>query len=156
MSEYTIGYIAIGSLLGLVGASLLYMAGGRKNKGIRRFGASFIIALTVCVSSWLMGVFSFFLLFVYPLKYLEFVQGYGDDDLIPKIWKRIGIALTSVFTGAIVCLILGGGWWLLIPHTVVGLGSVWFAYKNPIYASAEEPLICFLNNLVFIFYPFLV
>jgi len=154
MNEYTIGYIACGSLLGLVVASLLYMLGGRNNKGIRRFGASFIIAATVNLAVYFLGNFSWWMLSLYPLLILQFIQGYSDDE--GKGWvKRLGITATSVITGAILCFILGGGWWLLVIHLWVSLITTQFSFKNPIMAAAEEPMVCFLNNIAIIFYPFI-
>jgi len=155
LSEYTVGYIACGSLVGLALAAVFYMAGGRNNKAIRRFGASAVITLTVCLAAFFMGKFSWWLLLLYPIKVLEFLQGYSNRD--GKAWvKRLGIAGTSLISGVVLCLIFGGGWWLLFPHAWLGLITTQFAFKNPIAAAAEEPLVCMLNNLVVVFYVFVV
>ena len=153
MTEYHIGYIAVGSLVGLAICSLLYMTGGRSNKGIRRFGASFIVALTICLSSFFLCKFSLLLLAIYPFKILEYVQGYSNNN--GKGWiKRLGISLTSIVCCAFLCWIFGN-YWLLIPHAIVSLSTVFFSFKNPIFAAAEEPLVCALNNLVLVFMPFI-
>jgi len=153
MNEYTIGYVACGSIVGLALACLLYMLGGRNNKAIRRFGASAVLTLTVCLAAWAMGKFSWWLLALYPLKCLEFIQGYSNNE--GKGWvKRLGIAFTSVMSGVVLCWILGGGWWLVLVHAWLSLASTQFALKNPLHAAAEEPLVCAINNLAIVFYPF--
>ena len=154
MSEYNILYIAIGSLAALVVSALLYGLAGRNNKALRRFGTSFVITLQVCVVALLFGKFSFWLLLLYPLKFLEFVQGYSRERGMPGWLKRMFIALTSLVSGAFLCWVFGGAWWLLIPHAVASLSTIFFSFKNPIAAAAEEPLVCCLNNLVVVFYPF--
>lgn len=146
MNEYNIGYTFIGGLVGLAVASLLYMMGGRNNKGIRRFGASFISMATVCICAFLLGRFSLLLLLVYPFKILEYVQGYSDDEGFGWL-KRIGVAMTSTFTCSLVVYIIGGSWWCLAIQIPLSLSTVLFSRKNPFFAAAEEPLICLLNNI---------
>lgn len=156
MSEFNILYIAAGSLVGLIIATFLYGFAGRDgtSKGIRRFGASFIIALTVCISSLLLGVFSFWFLLSYLIKVLEFVQGYSNKNGFGWL-KRLGITTTSCLGGLVFCLVLGEMTWYLLPvQFIVGSTTILFSKRNPIWAAAEEPLICALNNIIFIFYPF--
>lgn len=158
MSEFKIMYIAMGSLMGLLLATFFYVLAGRDgtSKGIRRFGASFVIATTVCLSSFFLGVFSFWFLLSFPIKTLEYVQGYSDNSGFGWL-KRLGITLTSCMGGLMFCLVLGGAtWWLLPVHFIVGAMTILFSKKNPIFAAAEEPLVCVLNSIVFIFYPFVV
>jgi len=156
MNEYHIGYLAIGSLSGLVLASLFYMLGGRNMKSLRRFGGSFFIAATIWAVSILMGKFSFWYLLIYPIKIGEFSLGYGGHSL-PSPIQRVIITATSCLCGLIFCLLYGGVAWILLAlQAFVGLSTTLFAFKNPIWAAAEEPLVCFLNNLVLIFYPFLM
>lgn len=155
MNEYSIGFLAIGSLIGLSLGALLYMMGGRKNKGLRRFGASFVIALTVTLTSLVMGVFSYFFLLFWPLGILQFVQGYSDNSGFGWL-KRLGITATSCMGGLVFCLVLGGATWYLLPvQFIVGATTILFSKKNPLFAAAEEPAVCVLNNIVFIFYPFI-
>lgn len=156
MSEYTIGYIATGSLIGLAVACLLYMLGGRRHKAIRRFGGSFVIALTVNLASFFMGIYSFWYLLIYPLKIGEFSMGYGGHSL-PRQVQRGLIVATSALCGLIFCLTMGGMAWIVLAiQVIVGAITILFAFKNPIWAAAEEVLVCVLNNGVLIFYPFLV
>ena len=155
MSEYTIGHVACGSIVGLALAAWLYMLGGRNNKAIRRFGAPAILTLTVCLAALAMGKFSWWLVGLYPLKVAEFVQGYSNRDA--RGWvKRLGIVGTSLLSGIFLCIVFQGGWFLLFPHAWVGLITITFAFKNPIAAAAEEPLVCVFNNIVTIFYPFVI
>lgn len=156
MNEYTIGYTACGSIVGLALAAALYMAGGRNNKGIRRFGASFIIMATVVGASLMMGKFSWWLIALYLMKILEFAQGYGVSGNTPKWLKRLIIAATSLMSGVFLCIVFGGGWMLLPLHLWLGLATTQFSVQNPVHAAAEEPLVCILNNLVVIFYVFIV
>jgi len=157
MSEYTIGLIACLSLVGLAISAYLYMLGGRSNKWIRRFIASFVITGTVALASHFMGCFSWWILALYPLKCAEFIQGYGVSGTRPKWLKRLTIAGTSLAYGVGLCFILGGSaWYLLTIHLWLGLCTTQFAFKNPVHAAAEEPLVCMLNNLIVVFYPFAV
>ncbi len=156
MSEYTIGFIACGNLVALALAATLYMCGGRKDKWIRRYLGSFMIALAINLTAVFFEKWSYWLLLLYPMLILQFSMGYGVSGVMPKWVKRLLISLLSVVTGFFLCCILGGGIWLLIIHALVAVGTVVFAFKNPIYASAEEPLVCILNNLLLIFYPFII
>jgi len=80
MNEYTIVYLMFGSLIGLAVGSLFYMLGGRADKWLRRFIGSAIIATTVNVASFFMGVWNIWLIGVYPLLILGFSMGYGVDE----------------------------------------------------------------------------
>lgn len=156
LSEYFIGYTACGALAGLVAASVFAMLGGRSGKWKRRFIASFIISADVWVSSILMHVFSFWSLLLYPLCFGQFSLGYGETGPIPKPVKRLIVVLTSCLCGLIFCLVFGGNtWWALLLQFIVGSGTVMFAMKNPFHAAAEEALVCFLNNIIVVMYPFL-
>ena len=156
MSEYAIGYVTCLNLVGLALACLFYMLGGRNNKGIRRFGASAIITATVCGSSVFLGVFSWWLLLLYPVKVGEYIQGYSADRGMPAGLKRFLIALTSVVGGVLCCVVFQAGWWMLFLHTYISMITITFAFKNPLHAAAEEPLVCALNSLVLVFYPLVV
>lgn len=157
MSEYSIGYLACGSLAGLVIAAVLYMMGGRDNKALRRYGASAIIAATINIVAWLMGVWFAWLLLIFPLKIAEFSLGYGGDDSLTRGFKRALVVGVSLLSGLIFCVTWGGvAYWYLALQAFVGAGTIFFAFKNPIAAAAEEPLVCVLNNCVLMLYPFIV
>jgi len=154
MNEYHIGYIAVGSLIGLSITALLYMIGGRNNKGIRRFGASAALTATICASAYFMGCFSWFMILLYPLFIAQFVQGYSDNSGFGW-FKRIMISSTSIAAGIALCFILKGGWWILAIHSPISIMTAYFALKNPIHAAAEETFVCVINNLAILFYVFI-
>jgi hypothetical protein len=156
MNEYNIGYLAVGNLACLILACLFYMLGGRSGKWRRRFVAPIFIAVALNVSSLLLSKYSFYLLLAYPLSMAMFILGYGGDDKIARIIKRILVAILSVFIGVLLCILFQSGWWLLAINFLVAIGSVMFAIKNPIAAASEEVLVCALLNLVMMFYPFIV
>jgi len=155
MNEYIIGFAAVGALIGLSIGSALYMMGGRNNKALRRFVASAIMTTTVCVVSKVMGVFSWWLLLLYPLLVFQFIQGYSNNK--GKGWlKRLGISATAVIAGLAVCIIFNGGYQLIFLHGWIALVTCTFAFKNPMHAAAEEVFVCFFNNIVLMCYPFVV
>jgi len=157
MNEYHIGYAAVVGLVGLAAGCLLYMLGGRNNKALRRFVASFILSATVWGNALYMGTFGWLMLLLYPVKILEFVQGYSADHGMPAPLKRLLVVLTSLAGGVLCAYSIGGvAWFVLILHALVGIGTVMFAVKNPFAAAAEEPLVCAMNNLVLMFYPFVI
>ena len=157
MNEYTIIWICTGAGIGLVLASMLYALGGRKYKAIRRFGASAVLTATVALSALGMGRFTWWLLLIYPFLTAGFCLGYGGDTLPEKIQRRVVYYTAVVFSGVIVCFIMqGNSWWVLPVHLFLGMGSVYLGVKNPIHAAAEEFFICMLLNLGLLMYVFIV
>jgi len=158
MSEYTILWIAFGSLIGLVISALLYAIGGRvggPGKWIRRFVASFILATVVNMASVMMGNYSVWLILAYPGLVASFSLGYGADTLIFKVIRRLIYALGVILSGLIFCFVFGGMcWWVLPFHIGVGLFSVYLGIRNPVPAPVEELFICVLLNLGLVLYPF--
>lgn len=155
MSEFSIGSIASASLVGLALASWLYMAGGRSGKWKRRFVASFILALTVWLSSIALGNFDWKLLGIYPLLIAGFSLGYGGDTLGIKILRRSIYALGVVGSGVACAFILGGNaFWVLPVHVLLGVGSVCLGVKNPLHAASEETFVCASLNLGLLMYAF--
>lgn len=155
MSETIIGWLAAGNIGLLSLACGLYQWGGRSGgpgKGVRRFGASFIIFSAINATAGILGLWVPLLLAVYPMAIFTFIQGYGGNSL-PKIIQRILIVITSLGCGAL-CAWIFGCWWLMIIHGIVASASVFFAIKNPIQAAAEEVMVCFLLYGICLFYPF--
>jgi len=153
MNEYAIGFAFCGGLVGIAVACALYMMGGRNNKAIRRFGASFAVMATVVIQSLILGVFHWALLAIYVFKILEYIQGYSNKKGTGWL-KRIGIAATSILCGVFLCAVIGAKWELLFLHVPISMATVLFGFKNPIPAAAEEPLICIMNNLIIPAYVF--
>jgi len=78
-------------------------------------------------------------------------MGYTD------FWRRVYFALANCLVGLFLCLVFGSSaWMLLILHIFVAFMTVYFAAKNPIYAPAEEWLVCVLLYCVLLTYPFIV
>jgi hypothetical protein len=156
MSEYTILYVAFGSMIGLSLACLLYALGGRSGKWKRRFMASFILATTVNIASLIMQRWSFWLLGIYPLLIAGFSLGYGANSMIGKVIRRSIYALGVCACGGLFWSIFGYKMlWVAIPHIGVGLFSIYLGVRNPIYAAAEEVFVCALLNIGLCMYPFI-
>ena len=157
MNEYLIGFTAVGALFGLTFGCLFYMLGGRSRKWLRRWIASLVIAATVNVASVIMGIWSWWLLGIYPLLIISFSFGYGADGFWTKFARRLIYCFANITSGLIFCFRYGGNmWWIFIPHIGVAMWSVWFGIKNPDHAPAEETFICALLNLMLVAYPFAV
>lgn len=155
MSEYYIGFQAIGGLVGVVVACVLYMIGGRSNKIIRRIGSAFILAVTVNVLCAVRGIWSPYQLIVFPALFGGFSMGYGADSTGMKIIRRLLYAVAICTSGVILALTIGGNAWMILPlHIGVGLWTVWLGVKNPIQAAAEEVFVCALLNIGLVMYPF--
>ena len=156
MDEYTIVYLAFGSLIGLALSCLLYALGGRSGKWKRRFIASFILATTVNLVSWGMGVWSLWLLGIVPILIAGFSLGYGADSTVSKVIRRSIYALAIVAAGGLFWPIFGTKTlWVFIPHIGIGLFSIYMGVRNPVAAAAEEVFICAMLNLGICIYPFI-
>lgn len=154
MSEYTIGFQAMGGLCGVVLGCLCYMLGGRSGKWLRRYVGSFILTLTVNILCVLRGVWSPWMLAVYPCLVLAFSLGYGGtDDLGTKIFKRAVYAFGVLMAGVVMCLILGS-WFIFIPHFFMGMVSIYLGVKNPLPAAVEEIFVCLSLTAFLVAYPF--
>lgn len=157
MSEYVLLYQITGAGLALVFASFLYSLGGREGKWKRRFVASFVLSTTVCVCCLLRGIFSWWMLFTYPLLIGGFSLGYGGTD-IPwqKVLKRLVYALACCMAGVLMAfLIRGNAFWVLPFHLGIGMFSIYLGVKNPLQAAGEEFIICMILNLPLITYAFI-
>jgi hypothetical protein len=155
MSEYLIGFLAVISLAGVVLSSASYMIGGRRNKIIRRLGGAFILASTVNLVSVFLNNWSPYFLLLLPALFGGFSMGYGADIGYVKFIRRLLYAIAICGSGLIMCLVLGGASWLILPlHVSVGLWSIWLGVKSIVPAAAEEVFICALLNLGLVMYPF--
>lgn len=155
MSEYLIGYAAAGSIGGLALTCLLYMLGGRSGKWRRRYIASLIQAVNSNICAAIMGVWSPWILLVYPLAIAQTSLGYGADSMGGKVLRRALCAAASLTIGALFVWIYGGmAWAVLAANIGVAAWSVWLGVKNPLYAAAEEVFVCALLFLMTCAYPF--
>lgn len=157
MSEYTIGYTAVGALFGMSLACLLYMLGGRNGKWKRRFIGSLILSTTVCLCAHIMHRFSWWLTLTYPALAIGFSFGYGGDTTLKKIYKRLIYALAVMSSGVVCAVVMqGNAWMVLVPHIGIGLWSIWLGVKNPLFAASEEVFVCASLSLGLVMYPFIV
>lgn len=155
MNETQIGNLAAGSLLGLTIASTLYMLGGRSHKWLRRYVASFVLAMTINGTSAMLGKWNPLLLLIYPLLVFGFSLGYGGDTVWSKVLRRMAYAIGVLSAGLVASIALvGNAWWVLPFHAGVALFSTYLGVRNPIHAAAEEVFVCTTLNLGLIAYPF--
>ena len=153
MTETMIGTIAFIQCILICVGSYLYMLGGRKGKWKRRFIGSLIVATSVWVGLLLMGHFRWLHTLLYPLLIGGFVLGYGGSDIMTKLIRRTIIVGAIGVAGLLLCLTLSGkAWWILPIQIFVSIPSIYFAWKNPVHAAAEEFLVCLLLTLILPFY----
>ena len=155
MTELVIGTIPLAgwTIQGI--GNWLYMVGGRGQKWVRRFIGALLCVTAVCVEALWAHVFSFWMLIDYPLTILSFHLGYGSDRLGTKIAKRSLVVAASLLSGVLMCIVIGGKAWLILPlHAFVGLGSIYLGVVNPIQAAPEEFFVCALLRLCNLMYVF--
>jgi len=154
MSETWLGTIpAIQAIILIIGC-WFYMSGGRSGKWKRRFIGSFICATALWVGLLLMGLFNPLSLLAYPLLIWGFCMGYGAEIPLTKVIKRLNIVLAVSSTGLLMCLILGGNAWVILPlQLLIAGGSIWLGVKNPLQAAPEEFFVCLLLTECLIMYP---
>lgn len=156
MSEMTITHLSGLSGLGLVLASWLWSYAGRDGtkKAWRRFGSTAVIAATLSLILILRGLWSWWFLALYPIMILGPVMGYGGDSMGEKIIRRLLFAAVCIAPGLLMCFVLGGAAWGVLPiHVGVGLFTVYLGTRNPVEAAAEEFFISMLLYLGLIMYP---
>lgn len=157
MTEYNIGFSAAGSIFGLALFCTFYMLGGRKNKWLRRFVGSFIQAVNSNICSFIMGIWSWWLLLIFPLVSIGTSFGYGADTFGTKVLRRSIFCLANLTVGLLFVIKYGGPmWWIFIPNVGVAAWSIYLGVKNPLYAAAEEVFVCALLYLMTCAYPFTI
>ena len=151
----TYGFASL--FIGLV----LYMMGGTEGfsgKWLRRFLASFVIALSPNLAAVALGVWSYPFLFIWPALIGGFSLGYGGDTTIEKVVKRTIYALGCIAAGVFGFWAMGWpafGVGILIFQLIVGITSVWLGVKNPYNnAPLEQAMICLLLTLSLPFWPY--
>lgn len=154
MDEMRFANIALMEGIILLIGCWFYSWGGRSDKWKRRFIGSLICSTALWIGLLLMGKFSFWSLLVYPLLSIAFHLGYGSSIPFVKVIKRAVVVLFTCLTGVLMCLILGGKAWLILPlQGVIGAGSIWLGTRNPIQAASEEFFVCLLLTECLIMYP---
>lgn len=156
MSEFYPIYVIAGEMVIILIACIFYAFGGREGQGKwkRRFIGSLICSTALWAGLLLMGKFDVYSLLTYPLLACGFSLGYGSDFIPTKILKRSLIVLWTCLTGLLMCWILGGKAWLILPfQAFIGCGSIWLGVKNPVQASSEEFFVCLLLTECLALYP---
>jgi len=161
MSEINISYLGGGVMFLLALATTLYSIGGRANGRIfRRLLSPLTLSLTFSAVSLFLRVWQPLLLIVCGIFFVEMTLGYGVGKegtfsaIIPKWVKRILISLLVLCAGLLCVFCFGKGVYLLLIQGLVALTTVVFAFRSPLPASIEEILVCFLNNGIILFFPF--
>jgi hypothetical protein len=157
MKEILLTHLTALSGLGLVISAWLWSYGGRDGTplGIRRYGSTLILAITLTATLLLRNLWNWYFLLLYPSLIVGTIFGYGGEKLIEKIIRRSVFALSCLLPGLLFCLILQGNSWSILPlHVGVGLWSIYIGIRNPIIASSEEFFVCNLLYLGLIMYPF--
>ena len=156
MNETYLGTLPLIGIIILAVAAWFYMLGGRSKKWRRRFIGSLLCATALWVEYFLMGMFKWLLLTIYPLTIGTFSLGYGSDFPPTKILKRSVVVTASLTASIGICLLYGGKTWLLLPvEVVIASVTVYLGVKNPIYAAPEEFFICLFLWSPKLMYPFI-
>lgn len=155
MNEYNLIWQVTGAGMGILIGCLLYSLGGRRYKFLRRFVASFVIAVDINVLCLIRGLWQPLLLLIYPILIGTFCLGYSGDNFAEKFIKRFLCVAAGFMAGILLAYCLNA-WWVLIPHAVVAFLTIYMGIKNPVYAAVEEFTICGLLTGFLTVYPFVV
>jgi hypothetical protein len=148
------GIVALGGALAFI-ANVLYQLGGISNKWLRRYLASFVLALAANLVGGLIGNWHWQYILMWPCLIGGFSLGYGGDTTTEKIIKRtiyaLGVLMACVM-GLWAASFSGAGITLMIIAAITGLGSVVLGVVNPFTsARVEEFLVC---QVLTLFIPF--
>lgn len=155
--SFDIAIIAVSAILYMLGGTAMSFGG---QKWIRRFLASFLLAVAVNVTALVIGKWTWQYTLTWPALIFGFSLGYGADRFFTKIVRRSVYAL-GVISASVFCLwainwsIMGIG--ILICQVVLGGISVFLGVKNP-YSNppVEQAIICLLLTMFIPFWPFVV
>jgi len=155
MSEYAIGYAAVGSIFCLAFMCLFYMLGGRTGKWRRRFIAPLFQEISTNACAWMMRIWNPWLLVTYILVAIGLSFGYGGDTTGSKVFRRSVFCIMNLLAGVLFIAVYGPKMlWIFIPNIGVAAWSIYLGVKNPLFAAAEEVFICALLYLMTQAYPF--
>lgn len=150
MGPENIWLVALGGFAAFV-ANVLYAIGGTDmggggKKWIRRFVASFILALAANLIALYLAAWVWQYLLIFPCLAFGFSLGYGADTVIKRVIRRTVFAL-GVLTACIV-----GAWavgfsffaWVIVALALItGITSVALGVINPFNnAPLEQFIIC--------------
>lgn len=152
------GLVALGGGMAFI-ANVLYQLGGISNKWLRRYLASFILALSTNLIAIFLGKWAWQYILIYPCLIAGFSLGYGGDTTWEKVIRRLVYAL-GVLSACIIGLWATGftasGYVVAGLALIVGLGSVVLGVLNPFSnARLEEFLVCQLLTMFVPFWAFI-
>ena len=144
-------------------SNVLYSVGGTEmsfggKKWIRRYLASFILALSANLTAVMLSVWDWKLLIMYPLLSAGMSLGYGGDTVGVKVAKRAVFALgvlSACFVGVWYCGFVVQAWWVFSLAVITGLTSIVLGVVNPFKnAPAEQMIICQVLTMYIPFWAF--
>jgi len=139
------GIVALGGFLAFL-ANVLYQLGGISNKWIRRYVASFVLALSANLMAIFLVCWTWQYILMWPCLIAGFSLGYGGDETWYKILRRTVYALgvlTACFAGLWATGFTSSGWVIIGLSVLTGLTSVVLGVINPFNsARLEEFLVC--------------
>lgn len=149
MNEYGLQLIAVIKVVWAAGFAYLYGLGGIRHKYIRRFLAPLWLVIGISVFTHILGYFTPLFIIYYPLLAAALHLGYGADEPVEKIKKRMIYGTTLGFS-AIPLAIITKGWVLFGLHiTICVIVSVVLGVINPMRSARDEEtaigfVACFL------------
>lgn len=147
MNEYQIVWTSAFSGLGIVISALLYSLGGREDKYLRRWVASFVIATTANITAFLLSRWSPWLLTIFPAIALGYHLGYGSEDFFTRLFKRIVYIVYAIFSPAVLLSFLLHNFIILPWLVAIGVFAMFLTMRNPIFAAAEEFFLSIIMNI---------
>lgn len=161
MSEFGVLWNAVIRLSLVLLAGVLYAIGGldingQGHKWIRRYLASFVLVLGICVLSLISGNFSFYYLICYPLLSAAYSIGYGGAETKwGAILKRAicAIAITCAFLPIVITQNSFPVYLLFGLQLIISLAtSIILGVFNPLLSAAKQFMIGLLTCCVAVFY----
>ncbi|HDP36992.1 MAG TPA: hypothetical protein ENN27_03890 [Candidatus Atribacteria bacterium] len=153
------GLVILGGFSALLG-NCLYQLGGTVGFGkwLRRFVASFIIALGSNLIAIFNSTWTWQFILIWPCLIGGFSIGYGANTMPKKILRRILYAtgvLMACFCGLWATGFTTSGWVMFSLACITGSASVILGVRNPFTsARVEEFLVCQVLTLYIPFWGF--
>jgi len=152
MTEATLQLLAVYKILIASMCALLYGFGGMGGTAIRRYLMPVMLAVNICILTYILGSFSVWYL-LYPVLLCAALHlPYGANTFKKKVCLRTIFGLAVAFS-AIIIPIVSGRWGLFLFHVpFVVLSNIIFGVFNP-FSSArdEESALGFFDTIIPIF-----
>ena len=147
MNEYQIVWTSAFAGLGIVLSALLYSLGGREDKYLRRWIASFVIATAANITAVFLSRWSPWFLVIFPATALGYHLGYGSEDFFTRLFKRIIYITYGIFVPAIILSFVFHNFIILPWLVAFEVFAMFLTIRNPIYAAAEEFFLSMIMNI---------